>query len=98
MTQEELAQAADVAPETVSRIERNRLSASLDLTRRLAEVMGLKVDELLNPPRASTKPVLRPADARLLHLVRDLDEPQVMELVKAVKTLMRIGATARKRT
>lgn len=91
LTQAELGELAEVAPETLSRIERNKLSASLDLARRLAEALGVTVDDLLRKPSASKKgPELRPAEARLVALVRDLDEPQVHEVVRAVKTLMGI--------
>lgn len=88
LTQAELGELAEVAPETLSRIERNKLSASLDLARRLAQALGVTVDDLLKKPSASKRPELRPAEARLVALVRDLDEPQVHEVVRAVKTLM----------
>lgn len=92
LTQAELGELAEVAPETLSRIERNKLSASLDLARRLAQALGVTVDDLLKKPSASKKgPDLRPAEARLVALVRDLDEPQVHEVVRAVKTLMDMG-------
>lgn len=90
LTQAELGELAEVAPETLSRIERNKLSASLDLARRLAQALGLTVDDLLKKPSAAKAPTLRPAEARLVALVRDLDEPQVHEVVRAVKTLMDI--------
>lgn len=95
LTQAGLAEMTGVAPETLSRIERNKLSASLDLARRLAESLDVTVDVLLNPKGAVPKTKLRPAEARLLALVRHLDDPQVVELTKAVKTLMGLGALRR---
>lgn len=52
MTQQEVSEIATIAPETLSRLERNKVAASLDLTARLAAALGVKVDDLLNPPRA----------------------------------------------
>ena len=91
LTQAELGELAEVAPETLSRIERNKLSASLDLARRLAQALGVTIDDLLKKPSAAKTPTLRPAEARLVALVRDLDEPQVHEAVRALKTLMELG-------
>ena len=70
MTQQEVSEIASIAPETLSRLERNKVAASLDLTARLAEALGVK----------------------LLNLVKGLDDPQVHELVRAVKMLMDLGA------
>lgn len=91
MTQSEVAELADVAPETLSRIERNRISASLDLTRRLAESLQVSVDELLQPRRRVTPRSTRPAEARLLNAVRHLDDAQIDDVTRALKTLMALG-------
>lgn len=91
MTQSEVAELADVAPETLSRIERNKIAASLDLTRRLAESLQVSIDELIDPQRRPAKRALRPAEARLLNVVRDLDDAQVDEVTRALKTLMSFG-------
>lgn len=88
MTQSEVAELADVAPETLSRIERNKISASLDLTRRLAESLQVSIDELVDPRRRPARRSLRPAEARLLNVVRDLDDAQVDDVTRALKTLM----------
>lgn len=94
MTQQEVSEIAAIAPETLSRLERNKVAASLDLTARLAAALGVKVDDLLNPPKEAKRSTLRPAEARLLNLVNGLDEPQVHELVRALKILMELGAAA----
>lgn len=96
MTQSQVAEIADVAPETLSRIERNRLAASLDLTRRLADALEVKVDDLLMRPAAEKKRRLRGAEARLLSLVRKLDEPQIDDIARAVRLLLDVGALARR--
>jgi transcriptional regulator with XRE-family HTH domain len=95
LTQADLGEMADVAPETLSRIERNKLSASLDLTRRLAQALGVTVDHLVNEQGPAPGTKIRPAEARLLALVRHLDDPQVVELTKAVKTLLALGRAKR---
>lgn len=91
MTQAEIAELADVAAETVSRIERNKIATSLDLTRRLADVLQVSVDELVHPSGRPKRPALRPSESRLLALMRELDDAQVDELTRALKTLMALG-------
>lgn len=94
LTQTQVAELADVAPETLSRIERNRLAASLDLARRLAGVLDVTVDDLFAPSRPKKRGALRPAEARLLALVRNLDEPQIDDIGRAVRLLLGVGALA----
>lgn len=108
MTQSEVAELADVAPETLSRIERNKIAASFDLVTRIAAVLQVKIDDLVPGPGgkrvverpAATQAVaakrstpIRPAEARLLRLVRDLDDAQVDEVVRALRTLMGVSKT-----
>lgn len=88
LTQSEVAELADVAPETLSRIERNRIAASLDLTRRLAESLDVSVDELVHPSPRPPRAEPRPSEARLLHVVRHLDDAQVDDVIRALKLLM----------
>lgn len=92
MTQHQVAEIADVAPETLSRIERNRLAASLDLTRRLAEALEVSVDDLLAARPPTKNRSLRSAEARLLGLVRHLDDAQVDDIVRALRLLLAVGA------
>lgn len=92
LTQAQLGEIADVAPETLSRIERNKISASLDLARRLALALDVTIEELLKKGGTAPKNKIRPAEARLLALVRRLDEPQITELTKALKTLIGLGS------
>jgi DNA-binding XRE family transcriptional regulator len=95
MTQSQVAELADVAPETLSRIERNKLAASLDLTRRLAAALDVKVDDLfVSAERPRPRSLPRPAERRLLAMVRQLDEPQIDDIVRALRTLLAVGASA----
>jgi len=93
MTQAEIAELADVAPETVSRIERNKIATSLELTRKLADALHVSIDELFHPAGRPKKPPLRPAESRLLAVVRELDDAQVDEVTRALKSLMGLGRT-----
>ncbi len=92
MTQLQVAELADVAPETLSRIERNRLGASLDLTRRLAAALEVKVDDLLQSQRPATKRAFRPAEVRLLGLLRRFDEPQIDDITRALRLILEAAA------
>jgi transcriptional regulator with XRE-family HTH domain len=94
MTQQDLAEAVSVAAETVSRIERGRLNVSVELLGRLATILDVGVDVLLRQPVRDRQPKLRPAEARLLHIVRGLDETQVHDLTRALKMLLDIGGSA----
>lgn len=88
-TQAQLAAAADVADATISRIERGRLVPSVELAGRLAKALDLGVDDLLGPePKDAKKAQLRPAVARLVALVRDLDDGQIDDITKGVKLIV----------
>jgi len=89
MTQAQLASAADVADATISRIERGRLVPSVELAQRLAKALDLGVDDLLGPePRDARKTPPRPAVARLVALVRDMDDGQIDDVTRALKLLL----------
>lgn len=92
LTQAQLADRAGVADATLSRIERNRLNPSLKLAGELARALGAKVDALFEAPeKPGKKPALRQSEARLLALVRDLDDAQVDDVTKAIKLLLQVG-------
>lgn len=46
MTQQQLADLADVRRETISRLEKNAYNPSLELAMRIAEVLDMKIDDL----------------------------------------------------
>jgi transcriptional regulator with XRE-family HTH domain len=91
LTQLQLAEAADVADATISRIERGRLAPSAALLAKLAGALRVSVDDLLGPPREQRKLALRAPIARLVAVVRDLDDGQVDDVTKAVKLLLAVG-------
>jgi transcriptional regulator with XRE-family HTH domain len=94
LTQAQLASAADLADATVSRIERGRLTPSVALAQRLAKALAVPVDALLGPaPSEPSKAKLRPSVARLVAVVRDLDDGQVDDVTRGLKLIM--GAARR---
>ena len=92
LTQAEIAEAAGITPESMSRIERGRLSPSTDLVTRLAAAIGVVPGALFERgPAALKKPTLRAVDRRLLQVVRDLPEPQVEDVVRGLRLLIEVG-------
>ena len=94
MTQAELAAAADLADATVSRIERNRMVPSVKLAERIARSLGggVTVDRLFGPPKKREEaPKIRPSVARLVALVRSLDDGVVDDIARALRLLLAAG-------
>jgi transcriptional regulator with XRE-family HTH domain len=91
LTQAELAAAAEVADETVSRIERSRLTPSVEMARRLAAALDTTLDELHEQKRSTREPKLRVGEARLLGLVRGLTDTEVEDVARAVRILLGVG-------
>lgn len=97
LTQQQVAELAEIAPETLSRIERNRIAPSLDVVGRLADALRVRTSDLFvaaPKPKART---LRPSDRAWLALVRDLDDAEVDDMVRAVKLMLRVGRPQRRR-
>lgn len=93
LRQREVAEAADVAPETLSRVERGRVRPSLELIERIAAALEVEVAELRRG--AEPRPAkVRPVEAQLVALVRDMSEQQVRDVIRSVRSLLEIGATA----
>lgn len=63
LSQLDLAQAAGLRPEVVSRLERGASAASLASLHKLAPILGVTLDELLNgkPPAAPAPVASKPA-------------------------------------
>ena len=68
LTQADLADAAEIANETVSRIERGRLTPSVDIAERIAQALGTTVVQLRDRKRVAP-PGPRACEARLLALL-----------------------------
>ena len=90
LTQEDLATAADVANETVSRIERGRLTPSVDIAERIARALDTTLAGL-RENKSPKPPATRPSEARLLALVRELDDTAIDDVARALKVLLAVG-------
>lgn len=88
LTQLSLALAAEIAPETLSRIERDRFAPSPLVLTRLAQALGAPVASLFETIEEPETPALRPCEVRLLNLVRELDDKQVDRVVEALTLLL----------
>jgi transcriptional regulator with XRE-family HTH domain len=94
LTQGQLAERADMADATISRIERGRLEPSSTLVAKLAQALKVRVDDLLGSPKdAHGKPKarLRPSISKLVAVVEDLDDGAVDDVTRAVKLLIGVG-------
>jgi transcriptional regulator with XRE-family HTH domain len=92
MTQSQLAEAVDIADETLSRIETGRLpKVSMALAERLATVLRVEVADLFRPTSTTVPSELRAGESALLALVEPLSDAELNDLVRALRTLVRIA-------
>jgi len=91
LTQGQVAEVADVADATISRIERGRFLPTQKLLARLAEAVGASPAELVARHPKPKKAAVRGCEARLLAAVRGLDDGQVDDIVRAIKLLLAVG-------
>ena len=88
MTQAELAERADLAVESVSRLETGRLAnLTLRVAQGLASALGVSVGHLVGDGRARN-PTLRPAEARLLALLATLNDDDVVRVHDGVRSFL----------
>src|ERR1051325_7792558 len=88
LTQAQLAEAADIADATLSRIEKGRMQPSLAMAEKLAKALRIPVDALRTTPRESRKSGLRPSEAKLLAVVREMDDAAVEDLARALRLIV----------
>jgi transcriptional regulator with XRE-family HTH domain len=96
LTQEQLGEAADVANATISRIERGRLAPSGALLKKLAGGLGVSVDVVLGSKAPTATAKVRPSLARLVAVVRDLDDAAVDDVTRAVKLMLAAGRRSKR--
>ncbi len=97
LTQGQLAERAEMADATVSRVERGRLEPSSTLVSKLAGALKVKVDDLLGPVKELGKARHRPAVAKLVATVEDLDDAGVADVTQAIKLLLAAGRRTARR-
>ncbi|MCB1622569.1 MAG: helix-turn-helix transcriptional regulator [Thiothrix sp.] len=86
MSQNELAEAADVSQNTVFKIERGLTKASRSLPA-IAKALGQTVEALLSDDEPEA-PAISPAKARLLRKVEGADELTIPEIEKVVDAII----------
>jgi transcriptional regulator with XRE-family HTH domain len=91
ITQAELAERIDAAPETVSRVERGRLAPSADLVVRIASALGVKVDDVLSKKPVKKTVEIRPAIQRVVALLEPMSDAEVDSVRGAITALLRVG-------
>jgi len=91
LTQAELAERVEAAPETVSRVERGKLAPSADLVERIATALGVKTDDVLSRKPVKKKAEHRPAIQRVVALLEPMTDTEVDAVRNAVMTLLRVG-------
>ena len=95
MTQAQLAETVGIAAETMSRIERGRLTPSTALVTKLAAAIGVSPGALFEATAAAPKsPTLRSVERRLLHEVRDLPDELIEDLIRGVRLILDVGRNA----
>ena len=88
----QLAEAADVADATISRVERGRIaSPSMAFAEKLARALKVPASDLFESAKRPPQPGLRASERKLLAVVRDLEDAAVDDVAKALKTLLAVG-------
>lgn len=92
LNQEQLGERASVNSASVSRIERGTVEPSLGLLGRLADALGVPLDELRKPPRKRPVPAFsRPAIAKLVATVEALSDAEIDTVRRGLVLLMAVG-------
>lgn len=98
LTQADLAEAAGIAVETVSRIEGGRLaSLSLVLADRVAGSLGGSVQTFLAGVPAREPQRLRSGERQIVGLLSTLDETGLSRVRRGLRTLLMLNDSARPR-
>ena len=94
LTQEDLADRAGIAAESVSRLESGRLNLSVVKLEGIAAALGVSVGELLSDAPRPTQSVT-PGQRRVLALLEGFDDRQLRQVHTGLKNLL--GIAPRKR-
>jgi len=97
LTQAQVAEAAGIAVETVSRIEGGRLSSlSLVLASRVASTVGTTLQALLaGVPGPDPARSLRPVERRIVGLLTSVDEAKLGQVRRGLQSLLAVGDARR---
>ncbi|HEY3495927.1 MAG TPA: helix-turn-helix domain-containing protein [Polyangiaceae bacterium] len=96
LTQANLAEAAGIAVETVSRIEGGRLaSLSLVLADRVAGSLGASIQALLAGVPAREPARLRSGERKIVGMLSALDEAELGRVRRGLRTLLMVSDSSR---
>ncbi len=95
LTQEKLAELVDLSVPYISHLERGTKKASLTVLVRLAESLGVTVDQLLSGNQATDRTAYYPEVQEILEDCSILERVVLMEIVVAAKRSIRIHGLSR---
>jgi len=86
-TQEAVAEAVDIEPVSLSRLETGDRALSLSTLARIAEVVGVGLGDLLDTGRVLPEPTHAPDDEEVLRAVGALSRPRRQLLLRLAREL-----------
>jgi transcriptional regulator with XRE-family HTH domain len=96
LTQPELAERAELASETISRMETGKWSnTTIEVVERLATALGVALTAFFEDAPTAAKPDLREADQRVMAIMHGLPDRDAKDVARALHTL--IGVKSRRR-
>jgi len=97
LTQAEVSERADVAVETISRLETNKLSnPTIEVAEKLADALGVPITAFFDPTSPKPRTAISPVKTRLLGIIGDLSDEDVADVLRALQLL--IGVRTRRRS
>jgi transcriptional regulator with XRE-family HTH domain len=98
LRQAELAERADLASETISRMETGKWpNTTIEVAERLADALGVNITDLFEgsaPPETKQ----RPDEKRVMALLRSLPDDEVADIRKVIEILVGVRSRRRSRT
>ena len=91
LTQAELAHRTKSADATLSRIERGKFHPSQSMLEGIAAALGCSVRDFHEPAPKNKPKTIRPSQAKLLAMTNDMTDAEVDDVVRAIRTLVRVG-------
>jgi putative transcriptional regulator len=89
LTQGELAERAELAVETISRMENGHWSnTTIEVAERLAQALGVSMVALFEPIASTPKSGLRSGEKRVLALISGLADDQLADVHRALQLLL----------
>ncbi|MCL5774247.1 MAG: helix-turn-helix transcriptional regulator [Firmicutes bacterium] len=87
MTQEELAEAVEITPNYISMLERGRKNPSIQILKKIADVLGVSISFLTDSEEDEKMKALSPKKIKLIKHIYELEPDKVEVLLKLAETL-----------